>query len=156
MAELPGYQPIKGDPRRRVVAPSGEIISRRQYQKLQHEGLSPEQVARQAKAAKPKTPEQERRESLGVNRKSDYADKLDAFVKNWNANHPDNVPIKKGEAIHMIEFRAAYAVHARMRDRKKPDVSPTGLWARSLVDLGVREPEADWNVGDTPRRSGRR
>lgn len=154
MAELPGYQPIKGDPRRRVVAPSGEIISRRQYQKLQHEGLSPEEVARQAKAAKPKTPEQERRESLGVTQKSDYASKLDAFVSHWNANHPDQ-RISKAEAIRSIEFKAAYATHARMRDRKRPDRSPTGPWAQALVEMGLREPEWDWAVGDTPPKSGR-
>ena len=155
MAELPGYQPIKGDPRRRVVAPNGEIISRRQYQKLQHEGLSPEEVARQAKAAKPKTPEQERRESLGVTQKSDYADKLDAFTKQWNSLHPDD-RITKAEAMRRIEFKAAYAEHARQRSRKRPDDSPTGPWAQSLVVLGVREPEADWRVGDTPRKSARR
>lgn len=154
MAELAGYQPIKGDPRRRVVAPNGQIISRRAYQTLQR-GMTPEKAARQAKAEQPKTPEQERRESFGVTQKSDYADKLDAFTKRWNTDHPDD-QISKAEAMRRIEFKAAYSVHARQRDRKKPDVSPTGPWAQALVVMGLREPEWDWAVGETPRKSARR
>src|SRR5712692_377705 len=153
MAELAGYQPIKGDPRRRVVAPNGEIISRRQYQTLQR-GMTPEKAAQQAKAERPKTPEQERRESLGVTQKSDYASKLDAFVSHWNANHPDE-RMSKAEAIRSIEFKAAYSEHARQRSRKRPDTSSTGPWAQALVEMGLREPEWDWAVGDTPPKSGR-
>jgi hypothetical protein len=155
-ASLPGYQQLPGDSKRRVVTPTGEIISRRQYQKLLNEGLAPEKAALQRKAEQPKTPQQERAERFGYTQKSDYSDKLDNFVKKWNADHPDDPPIKKGEAMRMIEFRAAYAVHARQRNRKRPDTSPTGAWAQALVEMGLREPEWDWAVGDTPRRSGRR
>jgi|SRR6266478_5024023 len=154
MANLPGYQPIKGDSRRRVVAPNGEIISRRQYQTLLA-GKSPEQAAKEVKAAKPKSPQAERQERLGVTQKSDYSDKLDAFTKTWNTNHPDD-RITKGEAMRRIEFKAAYAEHVRQRNRKKPDVSPTGPWAQALVEMGLREPEWDWAVGETPRKSARR
>jgi hypothetical protein len=152
---LPGYQPIPGDSRRRVIAPTGEVISRRQYQKLLNEGVSPEKAAEQRRAEQPKTPRQERAEQFGYTQKSDYSDKLDSFTKKWNVEHEDD-QISKREAMRRIEFKAAYAEHARQRGRKRPDTSPTGAWAQALVDMGLREPEWDWKVGDTPPKSARR
>jgi hypothetical protein len=149
MPELPGYRPIPHDPLRRVVTPSGETISRRQYQKLQHGGVTPEQAAKQAKAEKPRTAQEERREKFGYTSKTDYADKLDAFTKHWNATHPGD-QITRREAMGRNEFKYAYGIHSRQRDRKRPDRSPTGEWAQALVDMGLREPEWDWAVGETP------
>ncbi len=153
-ADLPGYRPIKGDVRRRMITPSGETISRRQYQKILHGGTTPEQAAKQAKAEKPRTAQEERREKFGFTSKTDYADKLDAFTKHWNATHPGD-QITRREAMGRNEFKYAYGIHSRQRDRKRPDRSPTGEWAQALVDMGLREPEWDWAVGETPPRSAR-
>lgn len=120
---------------RKYVSPStGEIISTRQFQKGAHTqaGTSPSTV------------------SKGTGQKDDYRAKLEAYHHNLNKGRAkDGLPaVSKKQAMSDPMFKQLYADYKAFRRDK--DKSAKGRFARVLVDLGLRDSEWTFDVGETP------
>lgn len=125
-----GYSPTK----RTYVSPkSGEIIPVARFQKLA-KGPAP-------KVAKPSKPN------------TQYTGFISKFVEKKNrdlsANNL-NPNFTRGEARTNPDFKRAYADLKREGKKTKADKSAHGKLAMALEDLGIREENADYPVGETP------
>ena len=174
-----GFIPLrvngKLDSRRRAVNTStGEIISLRQYQKLQKQTASsqtsqPAQTAQSTQKPK-RTPQKSitKKQSQGsspvvaqakVSHSRDYyKQQVGIFMDARNkqlANSGLPLYTKRSDVIRSQEFKAYYQAikppSKSMSDaQKKKWNDPKGKKAQALVNLGLRSPEADYPVGETP------
>jgi hypothetical protein len=64
------------------------------------------------------------------------------------------VGVSKNQARQDPVFKDAYRVDRAQAGRTpdKQDRSASGPWARALVDMGLRDEDDYWDVGDTPPR----
>lgn len=124
------YRKIPGDPARRYKKVGGrKVISRRQHDAL---------LAR-AGAAKQPAPKQ-----FSKDRTSAYWD----YVRDWKS--AQERPESLRDVSRSKEFKE------RFRALQSKDDSPTGMKAKFLVELGWRDPKAQYNVGESPKRGRRR
>lgn len=125
------YRKIPGDPARRYQKVGGrKVISRRQHDAL---------LAR-AGAEKHTPPKQ-----FSAERTSKYWE----FVRGWKSGQERKETLR--EISKSKEFKDK--LHAFLKSK---DNSPTGPKARFLVELGRRDPKAQYNVGESPKRGRRR
>lgn len=124
------YEKIPGDKARRYRKVGGrKVISRRQHDAL----LARAHVEKQAAPA-----------SFSKERTQQYW----KFVKAWQRGTKS--PLDAREVSRSKEFKEKYAGF------RSKDNSPTGAKARFLVELGWRDPQATYAVGESPRRKGAR
>jgi hypothetical protein len=66
--------------------------------------------------------------------------------------YADYVGVGKSQARRDPVFQQAYKVDRAQASRipDKQDRSASGPWARALVDMGLRDEDDWWDVGDTP------
>jgi len=125
-----GYSKTK----RSYISPSkGDIIPVARFQKL-------------AKGSAP-TPKQPSKPNKR------YTKFISQFVDKQNRQlEADNLPptFTRGEARTNPEFKKAYANLRSEGRKKKADTSAHGRLAQALEDLGIREENADYPVGETP------
>lgn len=127
---LPGWRPLPKDhpsyeaKARRYLSPSGDVVSRRQY-------------------------DNERLESSGWDSKADFDNRFTARknrgYKRWIDAAERNLDIPHKQLAKVdSEFNQAYL---RMRDDGF-NQSPDGTMAEFLVFIGLRRPDQDSPVGD--------
>ena len=120
--------------KRTYVSPStGEVIPVARFQKLA-KGPAP-------KVSKPSKPN------------TQYTSFISKFVDKQNSELTrNNLPptFTRGQARTNPEFKRAYAALKKEGAKKKPDRSAHGPLAEALEDLGIREENADYPVGETP------
>jgi hypothetical protein len=121
------YKKIPGDPARRYQKIGGrKVISRRQHDAL---------LAR-AGAQKRAAPAQ-----FSAEKTSQFW----KFVRSWKSGTQAKENLR--EVSRSKEFQSQYRAFLKSKDN-----SPTGPRARFLVSLGWRDPKAQYNVGESPRR----
>ena len=173
-----GFIPLRDssgklDSRRRAINPStGEVISLRQYQKLQKQGLAPvsKRQTDQPKAAptpkrqaQPKATKTSNQPVVAKTRAASqarnyYKQEVGTFMDARNkqlANAGLPLYTKRSEVIRSAEFKAYYQAikppsKGMSEDQKKKWNDPKGKKAQALVKLGLRQPDADYPVGETP------
>lgn len=125
-----GYSSTK----RTYVSPSsGELIPVARFQKL-------------AKGPAPKTAKPSKPNTKYTNFISQYVDRQNNIL----ASSGNKADYTRGEARKSVEFKRAYADLQREGKKKRPDKSAHGKLAMALEDLGIREENADYPVGETP------
>lgn len=117
------YRPLGGSSRRYVDVDTGEIISRRQY-------------------------ENERARNEGFSSWSEYQGLArDQTYRRWLSLYADEHGVSENEARKITsDFNRSYTRAAG--DGWSRDAQ--GSFADFLVDIGEREAEWEWDVGDTP------
>lgn len=123
---LPGFQRVPGRAER-YTTPGGGTISRRQYEN---------QLARSAGWSSWS-------EYQRVARTQDYRRNLRIM-----SEERDITPRQAAGATS--EFSHAYA-EFRQAGAYKGSKAPTGAWAQLQVTQGLRQPDANWDIGDTPK-----
>lgn len=174
---LEGFRPLrKGETgysqRRYINESTGEILSVRQYQKLAQRTILPPKPITTSKIPSPtkvtskKTTAQptiafikDKREGytqtskqtnttfyVPISQKSIYALRLRQYTDNANrlARQAGLPEITLKQAMQSPEFKLYY------KWSKSRDKSPTGKLAQALIAFGLRDPNADYDVGDTP------
>lgn len=145
-----GFVPIRGNKARQAVnINTGEVISLRQYQKLQNQQLTPEervskQVIREAN-----------KERKG---RDYYKQEITIFMDSRNkqlANAGLPMYTKRSEVVRSDEFKAYYQAvkppSKNMNDeQKKKFNAKDGKKAKALVAIGLRAKDADYPVGESP------
>jgi hypothetical protein len=127
-----GYSKTK----RTYVSPSsGEVIPVARFQKLAKGVTS---APKQSKPSKPNA------QYTGFISKFVEKKNRDLSASNLNPN------FTRGEARTNPDFKRAYADWKREGKKKKADKSEHGKLAMALEDLGIREENADYPVGETP------
>ena len=144
------YAPLHDRARRYVDTTTGEIISRRQYQRVQHEGKTPEQVARETAMrlhaeqvpveVDRNTGRVYRRSASGARISLDPLRRYRSIVADYKSKNP-------GARVRGPMAQEWRELLADLRDK---DNSPTGRKARALVRLGRRDAGAPYDVGETP------
>jgi hypothetical protein len=119
--------------RKYISSSSGEVIPVARFQKLA-KGIP-------SKTAKPSKPN------------TQYTSFISRFVDKQNreltANNL-NPNFTRGEARTNPQFKRAYANLKKEGKKKSVDRSAHGPLAEALEDLGIREENADYPVGETP------
>ncbi len=119
---IPGYKRLPGSARQYVNISTGEVFSRRQYDKI---------------AASVKAAPVRKGSMVRYNRMvSDFQ----AYMKR-----------EHGIEMTRREVRQSADMKSIVKDLRSKDTSPDGKKAKALVRLGRRRPEADYPVGDTPK-----
>lgn len=156
----PGYSPT----RRQMISPStGEIIPRSQFvkqAKVEYYEYTPKRKEKTKYVEEPDRYEglRGRKEPTHYisrtieriehrNQLSYYNMRVDQFVRYHNhllQQQGIETPLTRGQAMRDPEFKQLY------QDLKSKDNSPSGKKAKALVDLGLRDESADYDVGDTP------
>lgn len=147
---LPGYKALGGPARQYVDTRSGEVISRRQYQKLQNKGVTPERMAARNR---------ERVESgklqVQVDRNTGRPYRLSRSGAKISLD-----PMRRYRGL-VMDFKAAHP-RAKVRGSaartwrdmldalRSNDNTPGGRKARALIDIGRRRAGDPWLVGETP------
>lgn len=163
-----GFTPLRDvsgklDSRRRAINPStGEVISLRQYQKLQKQ-VAPTTPTPTPKPPKRSTTPRQSKQVVaqakgGGHTRDYYKQQVGIFMDARNkqlANAGASLYTKRSEVIQSSEFKAYYKAlkppARNMSDaQKKAWNSPKGKKAQALVNLGLRQPDADYPVGETP------
>lgn len=148
------YRPLhKGEAgysatRRQYVSPSnGDIISLARFQK----GAHGEQTYNTRRFIKTVV-RGEKIEKRNPRANEQYKRMLTSHVNKVNREREKTgeKPITRGEARQSQDFKDAYAALKREGRRKAKDNAPHGKLARALEDLGLREVDADYPVGETP------
>lgn len=134
LPDLPGYQRVKGDPRRRVETPDGHLISRRHYEDL-------------------------RFKAAGWRSYRDYQNEMldDSYVR-WLSNAIVNGKGTERELRSSTsEFNRKFLATRRAKfDRTKRGRSPKGPFADFLIYTGDRDEGDTHDVGDSPGKGRRR
>jgi len=80
------------------------------------------------------------------------ASKNFSYYQDRLAQYADYIGVTKQQARHDPVFQRAYRVDRAQANRipDKQDRSASGPWARALVDMGLRDEDDYWDVGDTP------
>lgn len=141
---------------RAYINDDGQVISRRQYQKIQNEGITPERKAK------------ERRDKGELREKYKKQRGYNHFVDVYKDKTAAKLGIKRsqvkvrGNSAEAIEFRKNYKRFRKIFDdaekqRKRRggkiddyiDRSPSGELAKIMVELNLRNPEWDMPVGQS-------
>jgi hypothetical protein len=121
----PGYSATK----RRYISPSqGDIITKYEYQKLATRTTIPKKhpISKNAKLA-------------------NYYDKLKRYVTHQNTLYAGvGQPITLNQARQSTHFKELY------KALKSKDNSKNGPKAKALIAFGLRDANADYDVGETP------
>lgn len=141
---------------RAYINENGQVISRRQYQKIQNEGITPERKAKERRA------KGELREKYKKQREFNH------FVDVYKDKTAEKFGIKRskvkvrGNSAEAIEFRKNYKRFIKIFDDAKKqqkkrggkiddyiDRSPNGELAKIMLELNMRKPEWDMPVGQS-------
>lgn len=141
---------------RAYINDDGKVISRRQYQKIQNEGVTPERKAKERRA------KGELRDKYKKQRRYNH------FVDVYKDKTAAKLGIKRsqvkvrGNSAEAIEFRKNYKRFRKIFDdaekqRKRRggkiddyiDRSPSGELAKIMTALNLRSPEWDMPVGQS-------
>jgi hypothetical protein len=125
-----------------VVKATGEVISGAKARKL----AGSTAPSRQPKSARKATTRPTKPNTQYTNYISRFVDRKNRELKANNLN-PN---FTRGEARTDPVFKRAYANLKREGSKKKVDRSAQGPLAEALEDLGLREENADYPVGETP------
>lgn len=142
---VPGFRALRNKTRQYENTKTGEIISKRQYQKLQNAGLSNERAAKQRLEQRefniPAKGEKHRHQAL-----------LKDYIREEKAR-----AIKAGKKRFVLNDKELnkfdkIIVELKQLGRKRGiDRSSKGRLAQLLVLLGRRSPEWDMPVGESPK-----
>jgi hypothetical protein len=150
VADQPKYVPLRNAARQYVDTGTGEVISRRQYQKSQHGGTTPEKVAHQTAMrlhaeqieveVDRNTGRVYRRSSSGARIALDPLRRYRGIIADYKETHP-GARVRGPMAQEWREL---------LGDLASKDNDPNGRKARALVAIGRRDAGAPYDVGDTP------
>lgn len=144
---LPGWRrvpksvdPIKHARRWYENTETGEQISRTAYQTLQAGGVSPAERAKIRRAS-------------GITPKNQsYTNLVQAYKKKQSEKLgiPQRAVKVRGNSELAIKFKTGRAKLAALSATDLADKSPSGKLAQILVELGLRNPEWQFPVGESP------
>lgn len=125
---LPGYRYLGKQRGERYLDPEGREISKRQYRNIQLK--------------------EEGWRSLAEKERVSRSPRFKEFRK--RAADASDIP-ESELSSHRSDFAQTYAAYMRNPNDRSPD-SPL---ARLLVAMGLRDSDADYDVGDTPKGNGK-
>jgi len=147
-----GYSYVPGSNNNKVTTPDGEVITRRQYRNIE---------AQERGAANYESELRAKRETsardLGISRKEYQSlrrsDAYKGMLHNFKREHPD---YKKNPLGGDFDRRFYAFTHDKSATdpttgEPAPDNTPAGPRARFLVDIGLRNSDWGWDVGETEK-----
>lgn len=133
----------KDKARRYKNAATGETISRWEYEKRKT-GIDMREKARIRKAQ-------------GVISKTTHEqNRLNGFIHSYKAKRAKALGVKpkdikvRGQSDEAVYFRDLHRQLKKLNKAEKADKSPTGKMAKILEALGLRDPEWQYPVGQSP------
>ena len=154
--QVPGFIPLRNKQREYKNEKTGEVISKRQYQKKQAElslGVkitSNEQAAklRQKKAVEIGTRGEEGKKLVAGAR---HMSRYNSLVKSFKEGEAKRLGIPESKIRVRGDSDTAKRFKQLQKDLRSKDNSPNGRKARALVALGRRSLEWDMPVGESPK-----
>lgn len=147
-----GYSYVPGSNNTKVQTPEGETITRRQYRNIE---------AKERGAANYESELRAKREAsardLGISRKEYQnlrrSDSYKGMLHNFKRSHPEykKNPIGGSFDKEFYAFINDKSATDPKTGEPVPDNTPTGPRARFLVDVGLRNPDWGWDVGETEK-----
>lgn len=160
---VPGFEPLRNKQREYKNTKTGQVISKRQYQKLQAEQTLGQKVTSNEQAAKIRAKKAEETGGHGTDQtgwlfKSGHNKmaRFNALVEDYKRaelkrlglpntqKNRDKIKVR-GDSDSAKRFRSL------LNDLKSKDNSPNGRKAKALQALGRRQLEWDMPVGESPK-----